>query len=95
MSNSSIICKHCNEPLNLAIKKKIDNVEYKSCPKCSVTHGSQHVYFPSPDEFGTSQARESINNPAGVQSYCESCRPPAEKDNPSKVWRNGTFCEDL
>lgn len=88
-------CEHCGLALNKGIPKVNNDIEYKSCPKCSVTHGSQHVYFPSPDEFGTTSARETPNNPEGVQSYCESCRPPSEKDNPSWVFQTGITCGEL
>ncbi|MDY4323837.1 hypothetical protein V6M93_03180 [Pectobacterium brasiliense] len=88
-------CRHCGLPLNKGLPKIKDNVAYKSCPKCSVTQGQQHVYFPAPDDFGTTTARETSNNPDGVQSYCESCRPPSEKGNPSWVFQNGTTCGDF
>lgn len=86
-------CRCCGEPLNRGLPKVRNGVAYKSCPKCSVTHGQQHVYFAAPDDFGTTTARESANNPEGIQSYCESCRPPSEKDNPSRVFQRGITCD--
>ncbi len=88
-------CECCGMPLNRALSKTRGNIEYKSCPKCSVTQGHQHVYFQAPDDFGTTSARETLNNPYGVQSYCESCRPSAEKGNPSWVFQNGITCENF
>jgi len=86
-------CAHCEHLLNVSQSKIKDDIEYKSCPKCSVTQGRQHVYFPVPNDFGTTTARETLNNPDGVQSYCESCRPPSEKGKPSRVFQNGTTCD--
>nr|OYN56307.1 hypothetical protein B7L52_06325 [Pectobacterium carotovorum] len=82
-------CSCCTQPLNISLSKFIGTDEYKSCPKCSTTHGLQHVYFQSPQFFGTTPARETENNPDGVQSYCDSCRPPSEKNRPSKVFQLG------
>lgn len=88
-------CGNCGVPLNKGIPRIKNGTEYKSCPKCSVTHGMQHVYFSTPGEFGTTKKRISNKNPDGVQSYCESCRPPEEKDKPSKVYQNGITCSEL
>ncbi|TDS72402.1 hypothetical protein C7434_1215 [Pantoea sp. PNA 14-12] len=85
-------CACCGLALNRGLPKVKNNVEYKSCPKCSVTHGRQHIYFQTPNHFGTTPARETINNPQGLQSYCESCRPASEKDNPSRVFQHGLTC---
>jgi hypothetical protein len=88
-------CTHCNLPLKKSLTKYLHREEFKSCPKCSSTHGTQDVYFNSPTFFGTTEARESDTNPSGVQSYCESCRPPAEKEKPSSVFQEGVTCANF
>lgn len=88
-------CAHCSRDLNISITKKVDQEEYKSCPKCSRTHHKQHIYFQSPEYFGKTPARETENNPEGVQSYCDACRPPSEKNNPSRVYMNGITCDQF
>lgn len=66
------LCSCCGKPLNSAVWSA-DGC-YKSCPLCSVTHGSQHVFRRYPEDFGTTEARVTVNNPDGAQSYCVDCR---------------------
>ena len=63
-----MLCRICGKPLHES--QYSENREYKSCPRCSVINGVEHIYFPYPEEFGTTEKRESINNPDGPQSYC-------------------------
>ena len=34
--------------------------KYKSCPRCSMLNGEEHVYFPYPSGFGTSYQSDSF-----------------------------------
>lgn len=66
------ICRHCGKPLNGSQYRL--NREYKSCPKCSVEDGNEHIYYQYPSFFGTTPLRASQNTPDGAQSYCTRCR---------------------
>lgn len=84
-----MLCENCGEPLNESQYSK--NREYKSCPRCSVLNGKEHVYFPYPSEFGTTVKRESARHPDGPQSYCTSHR-----SNPNIVIQNnGIVCSKI
>ncbi len=91
-------CSCCNKKLTNGMLHKFDSIigdEYKSCPHCSDTHGSEHVYHAYPTHFTTTEARISPNNPDGWQSYCNECRHPMNKGLPSKVFQNGRLCSSL
>lgn len=66
-------CEVCGVPLNKGIYR--DERRWKSCPECSVSNGHRHVLRPCPEAFTTTEARVTDDNPIGVQSYCEMCRP--------------------
>lgn len=51
----------------------INDKVYKSCPGCSKNCG-EHVYYPCPEHFGTTEKRITQNNPLGLQSHCSRCR---------------------
>lgn len=64
-------CNNCGKPLN---ESQYDATgAYKSCPRCSVADGSEHIFYPM-GEFGTTDARSSSVHPEGPQSYCSPCR---------------------
>lgn len=65
-------CINCNKKLNESQYKKGET--YKSCPKCSVADGKEHVFYPYPSDFGETEKRITKNNPNGAQSYCQNCR---------------------
>lgn len=65
-------CVNCGQRLNKAVFNTDQTM--KSCPRCSTTHGSMHVFHPYPYGFGTTEARVSDHNPDGIQSYCVECR---------------------
>lgn len=69
---TSVYCKVCGQPLNETQWRK--EKQYKSCPKCSVDNGDEHVYYEYPAYFGMTPKRSTTNNPDGPQSYCTSCR---------------------
>ncbi|OON99810.1 MAG: hypothetical protein ATN35_10510 [Epulopiscium sp. Nele67-Bin004] len=76
------ICKKCNKPLNQSIRIG----GYKSCPKCSQING-YHVFYRE-EEFGTSDKRETRNNPDGIQSHCTACRGGGNAPK-------GVSCDDI
>lgn len=84
-----MLCKHCNKPLNEAQYRIIHGKKYKSCPRCSTTNGSYHVYYSYPESFGTTPARSSSGHPDGPQSYCVPCR--GESTSPC----NGITCDNI
>ena len=65
-------CKHCGKPLNKSQYRQ--NKSYKSCPRCSIEDGNEHIYYIYPTEFGTTPLRSSSSSPEGAQSYCQTCR---------------------
>lgn len=67
-----MLCKVCNRPLN---ESQFNSKKtFKSCPKCSIENGEEHVYYDYPIAFGTTRKRISHKNPDGPQSYCIPCR---------------------
>ncbi|XZN56791.1 hypothetical protein ACSW9A_02860 [Clostridium perfringens] len=66
------LCRVCGKSLNSSQYSKDGN--FKSCQRCSVENGVEHVYYSYPEEFGTTPKRASSNRPDGPQSHCESCR---------------------
>ena len=81
-------CTHCGQPLDEAQFR--NGTEWKSCPRCSQAHGSQHVFLLCPKEFGTSTQRVTGPNPEGFQSHCEPCRNDHEPDLAA-----GRLCSEL
>lgn len=65
-------CTHCRRPLRNVQWREAE--KWKSCPHCSTLHGSEHVFYPYPDAFGTTPARATQHHPEGPQSYCTPCR---------------------
>jgi len=82
------LCAHCQKPLNRA--RYAAGRDWKSCPRCSTTHGSEHVFWPYPVEFGEIDARVTGKSPSGPQSHCNVCR--RELNPPSRA---GTLCSEL
>lgn len=82
-------CKFCGKLLNTS--QYLLDGKYKSCPRCSTINGEEHVFFPYPNEFGTTEKRESINHPDGPQSYCTSHR--SNKNNPIQM--GGIVCSRI
>ena len=81
-------CTHCGLPLDES--QFTDGKKWKSCPRCSQAHGSQHVFLPCPEAFGTTPRRVTGPNPEGFQSHCTPCR---ERNPPDLA--AGTLCSDL
>jgi hypothetical protein len=77
-------CTACGGPRAEAQRRE----RWKSCPKCSQVHGTQHVFRPDPDGFGISMKRPND----GIQSQCRSCRAKRE---PSFERPEVRFCSDL
>ena len=75
-------CQHCAEILNRG--QYSSDRRQKSCPRCSVADGAEHVFYACPDGFGRSEERVTEGNPDGDQSYCYACR---EMEQPSKKTR--------
>ncbi len=65
-------CKHCGKPLNSS--QYAQSGDLKSCPKCSVEDGEEHIFYPYPRAFGQSEKRTSVSTPDGAQSWCALCR---------------------
>lgn len=82
-------CKVCGKPLN--ISQYAMNKRYKSCPRCSVINGEEHVFFEYPVGFGESDKRITSNHPDGAQSYCYTHRPNPNRAIPA----GGILCSDL
>ena len=82
-------CSHCGLPLSES--RFTDGEKWKSCPRCSQFHGSQHVFLPRPKEtFGTTPRRVTGPNPEGFQSHCTPCRAGDTPDLAA-----GTLCSEL
>lgn len=73
-------CQHCDEPLRFAQHTR--DRDLKSCPRCSVRDGAEHVFYESPAAFGTTEARASAAAPEGLQSYCSACRTIGGRGSP-------------
>jgi len=74
------ICGICGKSLSEAQYVTVDDIEYKSCPRCSQANGEQHVFYRCPEDFGVTEKRITENNPIGIQSHCQNCR--GGKDGP-------------
>ncbi len=85
-------CNCCGKPLNRSFTST--DGKMKSCPRCSTTHGSMHVFHHDPEGFGTTPARVSPTNPDGIQSYCVDCRT-LEAGEDSKVFSNYPTCDQI
>lgn len=68
-------CSCCGKDLSISIRSADGTL--KSCPRCSQTHGRMHVFRKYPEQFDTTPARITSNNPDGAQSHCISCRGEA------------------
>lgn len=66
------VCEVCD--LRLRDAQHSADETWKSCPSCSRADGRHHVFYRTPDAFGTTPRRQSATNPIGVQSYCIACR---------------------
>lgn len=82
------ICASCGKPLNKSQFSK--NRDYKSCPNCSVNNGMEHVFYPYPTNFGTTQLRITPKTPDGAQSYCYRCRGGDEGP-----YEDGILCSQI
>lgn len=83
------MCKNCDRPLN---ESQYDSEhKYKSCPCCSTINGTEHIFFPYPINFGTTDTRKSSGHPEGPQSYCTSHR--GNPTNP--IPAGGIHCSEL
>lgn len=71
-------CQHCGERLNRGSHS--NDRRMKACPRCSVEHGAEHVYYEAPAAYGTSVHRTSDGTPEGTQSYCIACRTGTASD---------------
>ncbi|WP_265694558.1 hypothetical protein [Providencia rustigianii] len=65
-------CVCCGKPLRNVVWSADETL--KSCPRCSQTHGSMHVFRHYPADFGNTSARVTRANPDGSQSHCVDCR---------------------
>ena len=68
-----MLCRNCVKPLTEAQWDE-PSKRYKSCPKCSERGGQEHVFYPYPAAFGTTDARASDLHTEGPQSWCKNCR---------------------
>ena len=87
-SQSAARCTHCETPLNRS--RYSQDRKLKSCPRCSVNNGKQHVFWPQPEAFGTTEARASEENADGIQSHCTACR---QREEPSLD--DAVMCDQL
>jgi hypothetical protein len=65
-------CTCCGVDLSIALRSADGTL--KSCPRCSQTHGSMHVFRDLVNDIGFSQARVNSNNLDGSHSHCIDCR---------------------
>jgi hypothetical protein len=78
-------CVVCGGALNRSQRPESGGGQaWKSCPNCSSSHGTQHIYRPFPDTFGQSEARVNDNTPDGAQSYCNYCRSGRAPEGPQR-----------
>ena len=81
-------CTHCGNILSEVQWKDSNN--WKSCPHCSSRNGSEHIFYPYPESFGTTSARATREHPEGPQSYCTACRGKGEPD-----LAKSRYCSDI
>jgi len=67
-----LICGHCAVALNKSVYAQGRTI--KSCPKCSLNDGGQHIFYPYPQAFGASSTKVTPQTPEGGHSYCTACR---------------------
>ena len=84
-----MLCRVCGKKLTDA--QYAMEGRYKSCPKCSVKNGEEHVFFEYSERFGESDKRITTNHPRGAQSYCSVHRSNPDKAIPT----GGKLCSDL
>lgn len=65
-------CTHCGKFLDES--QFTQDRQLKSCPRCSVNDGREHIFYSYPTYFGVSHARITVNTPDGAQSHCSNCR---------------------
>jgi hypothetical protein len=68
----AVKCAHCGRRLRMSIKSR--DGQWKSCPNCSGSHGTEHVFRRMPEDFGESEARAAAGVEGGDQSWCYACR---------------------
>jgi hypothetical protein len=73
MAVSKLRCRHCYRDLLDGLLFGNDR-DWKACPRCSEDNGQVHVFLEYPEEFGTSDARITSENPDGAQSHCKAHR---------------------
>ena len=84
-----MLCNCCGKKINISQHK--ENNKWKSCPKCSKLNGSEHIYYESPEMFGTTPARVNYKNPTGIQSHCKFCR--SDRSVPNNIKKR--LCSDF
>lgn len=84
-----MLCKFCKRPLKDS--QYSSDGKFKSCPRCSVINGEEHIYFPYPNSFGTTEKRKTAARPEGPQSYCANHRP--NPHNP--ISSGGVLCSEI
>lgn len=65
-------CIICGELLNKS--QYAEGHTLKSCPRCSVQDGKEHIYWAYSGGYGTSSKRITVNIPDGAQSHCTEHR---------------------
>ena len=83
------ICNHCGKPLNIAQYNQDETL--KSCPRCSILDGEEHIFLPYPNYFGDTLKRSSGIHPEGPQSYCYNHRGNPDRNIPSA----GIRCSEI
>ncbi len=82
-------CKYCGKPLH--ISQYAQSGTLKSCPRCSVIDGEEHIFFSYPEYFGNTPKRSTTNHLEGPQSYCVPHR-----SNPNKpITPGGKRCSEI
>ena len=81
-------CENCGQPLHRT--QWADEDSWKSCPRCSQAHGTEHVFYRYPDAFGTTPNRATDRHPEGPQSHCQRCRGGNDPD-----FTEGMLCSDI
>lgn len=69
----SELCPICSNNLTDAQYLILNNVLYKSCPRCSQDE-NMHINYFCPENFVVTEKRISRNSPIGIQSLCAKCR---------------------
>lgn len=61
-------CIICHRPLHES--QYANEHTLKSCPRCSMQNGEEHIYWDYPSAYGTSDRRRTVRHSEGPQSYC-------------------------